>query len=440
MTVEQDQVVAIVDADRDAEIALLRALIAAQREGEDEVQAIVADRLAALGSEVERIVYAPGEVELVGEFAAGGVVATGERVSVVGRLAGEGSGRSLILFAHPDSEAVKATESWTHDPFAGVIADGRLYGWGVADDLLGVAAGVCAMGAVIKAGLVPGGAVIMASTPSKRHARGVAAIMQQGIVADGAVYLHPAESGVGLREIKAFASGQLEFRVTVTGRKPPTTEPGHTAFAHLAVNPVDKAFVLYRALMALDRTRGAEVRHPRLDGAVGRSTNLQISNICCGEDSKYSRLQTSSSFGGAISFPPTERMEAVQAQIVAAIDAACDADDWLAVQRPRIEWISGVTGMEITEDHPLYRVVSGAVTAVTGIVPQVNPMHTSSDIRNPIVQKGIPTVGLGPFAGDLTQIGRTDEWVDVEDYIAMIKVVAAIIVTWTRATAGTSSP
>ncbi len=428
-----NDVVALVEQNRTAEIDFLRALIAAQRAGEDAVQAIVSERLAAIGAKVENIAYAPADVPLVGEFAANGVIAEGQRSSVVGSLPGDGSGRSLILFAHPDSEPVNATEKWKHNPFDGIVEDGRLYGWGVADDLLGVAAGVCAMAAVAKAGVMPGGTVIMASTPSKRHARGVAAIMSQGFTADAAVYLHPAESGVGLNEIKAFASGQLEFCITVLGQKPPTTEPGHTAFAHLAINPLDKGFVLYSALKALDEKRGAEVCHPRLQAAVGRSTNIQVSNIVVGQNQKYSRLHRTCIIGWAVSFPPTERMEDVQAQIIATIETACAGDDWLRDHPPTVEWISGVTGMEIAEDHPLYEVVSGAVTAVTGVKPSVNPMHTSSDIRNPIVQKGIPTVGLGPFCGDLTQIGQTDEWVDVEDYIKMIKVTASIIVNWTRA-------
>ena len=36
----------------------------------------------------------------------------------------------------------------------------------------------------------------------------------------------------------------------------------------------------------------------------------------------------------------------------------------------------------------------------------------------------------GPLAGDLTQAGGHDEWVDVEDYIRAIKICAKIIVDW----------
>ena len=74
--------------------------------------------------------------------------------------------------------------------------------------------------------------------------------------------------------------------------------------------------------------------------------------------------------------------------------------------------------------------VADAIVAVTGQPPHVNPLHTASDIRNPIVQAGIPTVGLGPLGGDLTQNGLTDEWVDVEDYRRAVKVAAAIIDGW----------
>ncbi len=45
---------------------------------------------------------------------------------------------------------------------------------------------------------------------------------------------------------------------------------------------------------------------------------------------------------------------------------------------------------------------------------------------------GIPSVGLGPLAGDLTQAGGHDEWVDVEDYIRAIKISAKIIVDWSN--------
>ena len=123
-------------------------------------------------------------------------------------------------------------------------------------------------------------------------------------------------------------------------------------------------------------------------------------------------------------------MPQVQAEIAAAIAEAATADDWLRDHPPTVEFLSGVTGAAVDPASPLYRVAAEAVRAATGEAPFVNPLHTSSDIRNPILQAGIPTIGLGPLGGDLTQNGCTDEWVDVADYRRAAAVTAAIITGW----------
>src|SRR6056297_110166 len=410
-------------------IEFLRALIGAQSSGEAAVQALISAKMAEAGAEVENHPFDPSEVPVVGEFATARAQTAGERANVIGRLRGENGLQSILIFAHPDSEPIAHTEAWSRDPFAGEIDNGKLYGWGVADDLAGIAAGTLALARAARMGTQLGD-VVMISAPSKRHARGVAAAMHQGLVADGALYMHPAESGAGLNEIKAFASGQLEFRITVDGKFPPTTEPGHTAFAHLAVNPVDKAMLILAALRELDATRGKRVHHPLLQEEVGRSTNIMVSNVICGEDRKLGRLNETCILSGAISFPPGETIDEVKAEVESALRAASAGDPFLAGRPPTIEWLSGVTGAECPPDHPLYVAAARAVSACTGRSPHVNPMHTSSDIRNPMVQKSIPTVALGGLCGDLTQNGRNDEWVDLDDYLRTITATAAIILDW----------
>jgi acetylornithine deacetylase len=276
----------------------------------------------------------------------------------------------------------------------------------------------------------PRGDVVLCSTPSKRHARGVHALLQAGFGADAAVYLHPAESGAGMREVKTLAPGQLVFQVTVHGRLPATQEPGHTAFAHTAVNPVDKAFLVHRALMALDARRGARLRHPVLDAAIGRSTNLLVGDVTTLGDGRASRVAPAVRLRCALSFPPGERLADVQAEVEAAIAGAAAEDAYLREVPPETLFLSGVTGAEVPEGHPLRQAVEAAVRAGTGEAPFANPLHTSSDIRNPMVQRGIPCVGLGPLCGDLTQNGGRDEWVDVEDYRRGVGVVAGLVEAW----------
>jgi acetylornithine deacetylase len=416
-------------------VGFLQALIRAQRDGEAAVQQVVADAARQLGCTVETVRYRPAEVPMVAEFASAAAIDDGERASVVARFkgkAGKGKagGRSVIFFAHPDGEPLAGTETWKRDPFAGIVDNGRIHGWGVADDLSGVAILIQGLQAVLAAGHAPAGDVILASTPSKRHARGVSALLHGGLHADAAVYLHPAESGAGMREIKAFASGLLEFHVNVEGSAPDTNEIGHTAFAHRAVNPLDKLWLVYRALRALDARRAAAIHHPALEKAVGRSTNLLVSHMGAGSGDVFARVAPRAVLAASLSFPPPETLAQVQAEIEGALRAAAESDAWLKAHPPRLEFVSGVSGAEVSTDDPLYRVVAAAIVRVTGEAPFVNPLHTSSDIRNPIVQAGIPTVGLGPLGGDLTQNGRHDEWVDVEDYLRSVKVAAAIIEGW----------
>lgn len=414
----------------DEPVDLLREMIALQRNGEAAVQARFAAACEASGAEITSHRYLPTDVSPREEFAAGQVIAPDPRDAVVARLKGTGGGRSMMIFAHPDGERFEPAHGWRHDPFAGVIENGRVHGWGVADDLAGVATMAGALQALARGGLRPAGDVILCSTPSKRHARGVHALLQAGLRADAAVYLHPAESGEGMREVKTLAPGQLVFRVTVAGRLPDTNEPGHTAFAHTAVNPIDKALLIHQALAALDARRGARITHPTLHAAIGRSTNLLVGHFATLGDGRASRIPPAVRMMCALSFPPGEKLADVQAEVTRAIAQAAAADAYLHATPPAVDFLSGVTGAEVPEGHALRVAVDAAILATTGEAPHANPLHTSSDIRNPMVQSGIPCVGLGPLCGDLTQNGSRDEWVDVADYKRGVGVLAGAIALW----------
>ncbi|NKB52348.1 MAG: M20/M25/M40 family metallo-hydrolase [Rhizobiaceae bacterium] len=416
-------------ADNGRAVAFLRDLIAAQPKGENAVQALISDRLSQAGCEVTSFDYEPSTVPVVGELIVDGTKNVGTRRAIVATLNGDAALPSLLMFAHPDGEAVADTETWSHDPFAGDVDAGRLYGWGVADDLAGCAAAVLAIEKAA-ASNSPMGRAVFASTPSKHYARGVAALLHDGLSADASLYLHPAESGVGMREIKAVASGQVEFKITIHGKAPNTTEPVHTTFSHLSANPIDKAFVLHQALTNLAEERAKRIHHPLIEAEVGRATNLHISGIRCGEMRKFSKIVETCEMGGAISFPPGETLEQIQKEVEGAIVAAAKADEWLASNPPEITWVTGVTGAEISAEHPLYQTASQAVTAVTGEPPHVNPMHTCSDIRNPMIEAGIPCVGLGCLGGDLSQNGKHDEWVDLPDFLRMVDVTANVVTSW----------
>jgi acetylornithine deacetylase len=426
----QHLIITEVEKNRNKHISLIRELVKASENGEEALQEVIASKMSALGCEVETLKLLPIGLSPEKEFASEESIESIERISVVGSCPGSGGGRSLMFFAHPDSEELRDLDKWRHNPFEAEVASGRVYGWGVADDLLGVATMIGALDALQSVGVELKGDLHLCSTASKRNARGVTAILDRGYKADAAIYLHPAESGEGLKEVKAFASGLLKFKITIKGKPPETTEPGHTVFAHLGVNPLEKALKVISALKELDSRRGVEICNKSLDKAIGRSTNLLVSFVNSGDPKLLSRMPETCEIGASMSFPPEENMNELKEVVRTTINIVAENDTWLREHPPNIEWLFGTQAVETPVDHPLYVIVSKVIEEVTGIMPHVNPLHTASDIRNPILFRGIPTVGIGSLAGDLVHSGGHDEWIDIEDYLKAIKVCANIIREW----------
>ncbi|MCP4319481.1 MAG: M20/M25/M40 family metallo-hydrolase [Hyphomicrobiales bacterium] len=417
---------------RDAEAAsidLLQNLIATTKAGSDAVDEVIAEAIAAFGGDAEPLTYDPSKVPLVGEFAVVDVASTSKERCLISRIEGDGSGQSLILFAHPDVESPGTGAGWSTDPHTPTVREGKLYGWGVADDLAGIAIMLQVAAVLKETGIRLRGDLFLVSAPSKAHRRGIAAALHDGLRADAALYLHPAESGRGLDEIKAFSPGQLEFQITIRGRPPQTLEPAHTAFAHRAVNPFDKAIIIASVLRELDHQRGASIHHQRLEKAIGRSVNLMLTRCDFADADSTSRIPDECRLFGALSLVPGEDLNAVMGSVEEAVGRTAEADPWMADHPPELQWRSGISAAETPDEHEFYKLAMRELTRL-GAKPQVNPLHTASDIRNPIVQKGIPTVGFGPKCGGLAMSGLADEWVDVEDYFRSIAAAVAMVVNW----------
>ncbi|MFL5509212.1 MAG: M20/M25/M40 family metallo-hydrolase, partial [Gemmatimonadaceae bacterium] len=58
---------------------------------------------------------------------------TSNRAQLIAKIPGTGAQRPVLLLAHMDVVSVERAH-WTHDPFAGDVADGYLYGRGAIDD------------------------------------------------------------------------------------------------------------------------------------------------------------------------------------------------------------------------------------------------------------------------------------------------------------------
>lgn len=64
--------------------------------------------------------------------------------AVIGRASGHGT-ETILLYSHYDVQPASPEAEWTYDPFAGEIADGRVYGRGVVDDKADILARIHAL-------------------------------------------------------------------------------------------------------------------------------------------------------------------------------------------------------------------------------------------------------------------------------------------------------
>ena len=131
---------------RDETVELTRALIrldTSNPPGRETMAAkLVADHLAAAGIESELIGPDP------------------DRLNLVARIEGSGSGPSILLMAHTD--VVPAPDAdWTLPPFGAEIRDGRVVGRGAADMKGELAARVAAFAELGRRGVVPAGDVVL---------------------------------------------------------------------------------------------------------------------------------------------------------------------------------------------------------------------------------------------------------------------------------------
>lgn len=419
-TLETRPVWDAVDREADRFTAVLRDLIRLSAEGEAAVQHDVMRRCTDLGGQPEEIIYEPRALAPLYESVHPDVIQPGERTAVVAAWPGEGNGRRLLLFAHPDTEPLDLRSPWRWPRFDGLIEEGRLHGWGAADDLAGLAAMLCAVDAVRSFSASLQGTLMLASVSSKGHARGILPILDRLPPPDGALYLHPAESGRGLAEIKSATPGTARFVVRLAGRPPATMEPDQTPFAREAINPVDKLVILIRTFQSWAEQ----------SSEAGEGVSAHVTYVSTGDPTALQHVPVAGEFGGSLSYPPPMTPARARIAVADAIFRAADRDPWLKMHPPEIVWVSETVGAEIPPDHLFTQLASRCIAAVTGRAPALYRLHAASDIRHPIVYRSIPTLALGPLAGNLVQAGGVDEWVDLEEYLQTVKITAAIILGW----------
>lgn len=173
--------------------AMVRHKSYTETEGERALAAKMADICSALGLEA---MLQPVE---------------GERVNAIATLKGQGGGSSLLFNGHLDTNP--ATSGWTVDPWGGVVDDDFIYGIGVSNMKAGDAAYLCALEAILAAGVKLKGDVILSFVVGELQGGiGTVRMIEQGVRADYFINSEPTD----LQAVTLHA-GAFSFEIELIG-------------------------------------------------------------------------------------------------------------------------------------------------------------------------------------------------------------------------------
>ena len=341
---------------------------------------------------------------------------------VVGR-GGKAGGRRLILSGHLDVVPPGDPSTWTVDPWAAEIRDGRLYGRGACDMKGGVAAILAAVRSLASeaGGLADlAGELVVVLVPSEEDGgQGTLAAIRAGAVGDLAVITEPSQLDVVIAH-----AGAITFRLTVPGRA------AHASQRREGVSALDKLFVLAHALEADERQRNDAETDPLMT-ALGLPYPTIIGIVEGGEwaSTVLDRVVAYGRYGVRLGQTPAE----AEADLRSAIETACADDDFLQDHPATVEITGGRFGSaRVPSDHPLPVGLAAAAERVTGRRPALLGEPYGADMQMFVNHGDTPCVIFGP--GDVRVAHSADEFVPLDE----VETCARVLVEWVRSEIGGS--
>jgi acetylornithine deacetylase len=355
---------------------------------------------------------APGEREIA-EFVAGSLRACGleaeilepqpGRTSVLGRLAGSGGGRSLMLNAHCDTVDVQGMA----EPFSGAVRNGKLYGRGSFDMKGSLAACMAAAKALKDAGSTLRGDVLVAAVADEEYGSLGTADMITRVKPDAAIVTEPTALDVCLAH-----KGYLWIEVVVEGRA------AHGSKFELGIDANMKMGLFLARLSELERELRARKPHPlvgppslhaaMLNGGAGLSTYAPSCTL---------HVERRTVPG------ETERQATAEIQRIADDLSQADPDF-----RATVRTYFARDPFEVAPDAAIVRAVDAAAETVRGR----KPAHIGDTpwMDSALLQAaGVETVVLGATGAGAHS---DEEWVDVESVVKLAEILAEAAAAYCR--------
>jgi acetylornithine deacetylase/succinyl-diaminopimelate desuccinylase-like protein len=343
--------------------------------------------------------------------------------NVLGRLNPKAEG-GILFYAHADKHPATYEYGEKHPEL--IETDDRFLGAGLADDVSGIAAMISALKVYLDLGFTPGKQILVASILGKEGGVfGTYGLMKRYGPLGAAVYLHPAESGGGLGELKIASNGLIEFTISVDGKPPESTEVHQTIFSKSAVSAVEKAMFIHQGLQGWAEKQSQTYHHPEVEEMAKQSFAITIGKLNGGCQNEVFEIPLSCEMSGTISFPPNARLENVKENFVSALNEIAETDAWLSKGNWKLDFGDRIAeSAESDADSEFVRKSAELVQAYTGRTPDYFYGHSMSDIRYPLLFWEAQAFGIGPLSGGL---GKEVEWVDKKEYFLSIAVLTEMM-------------
>ena len=390
--------------------ALLRDLIRCPSVTPEEGGALrlLGERLEGLGFTVHRLAFGGGGTPQVHNLYA--------------RLGT--AGPNLCFAGHTDVVPVGDAEAWTAPPFGGEVRDAEMVGRGAVDMKGAVACFVATCETWLETN-EPRGSISLLLTGDEEGpaVAGTIKVLEwleaRAETLDACILGEPTNPESLGDAVKIGRRGSMSGRIVVRGVQ------GHSAYPHLADNPV-------RGLTALV----ASLMHPPLDEGTEHfeATNLEVTSLDVGNPAtNVIPARASALFN--VRFNDTWDADSLKAEIVRRLEAAA-ADDRLRpapALGPRagerrgpvafeVEWRDRPSPVFRTADERLIETVSAAVEDVTGRRPTLSTGGGTSDAR--FIKDACPVVEFGLVGQTMHQV---DERVALADLDALTRVYTRVL-------------
>ena len=316
--------------------------------------------------------------------------------SLIGIVEGAQPGPTLLMDAHVDTVGIAPGAPWRHDPFAGVIEDGRMFGRGTSDMKGALAAMVHAAGSLDRSRLA--GRVAVSASVLEEVMEGVAlATVMEEVQPDFVVIGESTELN-----LNHGGRGRAEIHLEAVG------QPAHSSTPELGVNAVH---VMIRAIQELEALPLPQ--DPLLGPAILALTDI-ISEPYPGHSVIPSRCrvtydrrllagETMAGVLGAI-----QDLPAFQERVTATIAQGEHRAYTGAVLRgPKF-----FPAWKLPADHPF---VQAALTGLrqAGLDPKLGAYRFCTNAAYSAGVAQVPTVGFGPSPEGRAHI--VDEYIELEE-------------------------